>query len=197
MSSVVILVVAFLVGTVPFRNILSRFLTPNRAVVVAFIFDALKSILPIVLLSAPVLQSTREALSRVLDGTFLGVANSGNPLFLHLTALFVYLGNCFSPWMNFKGGRGVAVAFGCLLALSPISAAMACCGFLLTFFSKRIISLATLVGVALAAVTYLVLEPSGAELAVDIVFLLLFLSRYESNIDALLEDREKAYVWKG
>ncbi|MGK5089331.1 glycerol-3-phosphate acyltransferase [Bdellovibrionota bacterium FG-2] len=196
MSAIVIFLFAFFLGTIPFRVIFVRFLAPQKAILVSFVFDLLKGALPIVLITVPGLQSAREALAKFADGTFFGVSSEGHPLFLHLTALFVYLGHCFSPWVSFRGGRGVATALGCLLVISPAASIAGILGFLLSFLSNRIVSLATLVGAALAAVAYLIVEPTGMELGVDVVFLLLFLSRHESSIDALLDDREKPFVWK-
>jgi glycerol-3-phosphate acyltransferase PlsY len=40
---------------------------------------------------------------------------------LHLAALVAacaVLGHCFSPWLSFKGGKGVATSFGAIFALS-------------------------------------------------------------------------------
>lgn len=35
-----------------------------------------------------------------------------------LVALAAVLGHCFSPWLRFRGGKGVATAFGAIFALS-------------------------------------------------------------------------------
>ena len=39
--------------------------------------------------------------------------------FIMLVALSVILGHLFSPFLNFKGGKGVATAMGAVLGLSP------------------------------------------------------------------------------
>ena len=39
--------------------------------------------------------------------------------FIMLVALSVILGHIFSPFLNFKGGKGVATAMGAVLGLSP------------------------------------------------------------------------------
>lgn len=41
-----------------------------------------------------------------------------------LALLFAVFGHCYSVWLKFKGGRGLATAFGGLLLLSPIIAAI-------------------------------------------------------------------------
>src|SRR3972149_4049043 len=39
-----------------------------------------------------------------------------------LTALAAFLGHLYSPFLKFKGGKGVAVALGAFLAISPLVA---------------------------------------------------------------------------
>ncbi len=55
-------------------------------------------------------------LSIVLVKIFLG----NNFLFLGFAFFFVVLGHCFSPWLKFKGGRGLATAAGSASVLFPI-----------------------------------------------------------------------------
>ncbi|MBD3293385.1 MAG: glycerol-3-phosphate acyltransferase, partial [Armatimonadia bacterium] len=44
---------------------------------------------------------------------------------LSMGALFAALGHCFSVYIGFKGGKGVATSLGTLIMLSPLSAAIA------------------------------------------------------------------------
>ncbi len=39
---------------------------------------------------------------------------------LAVTSIFSVLGHCFSVWIKFKGGRGIATASGALLLISPL-----------------------------------------------------------------------------
>lgn len=41
-----------------------------------------------------------------------------DPHFAAVLAACAVLGHCFSPWLQFKGGKGVATAFGAIFALS-------------------------------------------------------------------------------
>lgn len=102
-------------------------------------------------------------------------------------------GHCYSPWLNFKGGKGVATALGVILVLSPISAIFGALAFVLTFIFKRIASLASLAGLFSASVTYLILNPVGVHLCIGAAMLMMILIRHERNIDALLENRETSF----
>jgi glycerol-3-phosphate acyltransferase PlsY len=109
---------------------------------------------------------------------------------------FVVLGHCFSPWLQFRGGKGVATAFGVILVLSPFSALFGAIGFGLAFFYFQIISLASIAGLVCASVSYLVMNSVGIQLWMGAAMIFLVLLRHESNIDALLEQREPTFVPK-
>lgn len=107
--------------------------------------------------------------------------------------LFAVLGHCFSPWLRFRGGKGVATGFGVIIMLSPWAALGGIAAFAVAFLSKRIGSLASLSGLATAAILHLVLNPGGAYLAIGAVLIFVILIKHEPNIDALLQNRENQF----
>jgi glycerol-3-phosphate acyltransferase PlsY len=105
-------------------------------------------------------------LTFVLDGSkgyaavavayFLGRA--GNPSTLNhlaiVAGLSVILGHMFPVWLHFKGGKGVATAFGVFLALCPSAALLAFALWLAVVAVTRYVSLASiLAAVALPFLT--------------------------------------------
>ena len=54
-------------------------------------------------------------------------------------------GHIFSPWIGFRGGKGVATFIGAALALSPAAAGIAVAGFLIAVAAWRYVSLGSLV----------------------------------------------------
>ena len=58
-------------------------------------------------------ESLKPGLADVLMGP--------TPRIAALFALAAVFGHCFSPFLRFKGGKGVATAFGALLAMSPLA----------------------------------------------------------------------------
>jgi acyl phosphate:glycerol-3-phosphate acyltransferase len=70
---------------------------------------------------------------------------------LHLgivAGLCAVLGHIFPVWLRFKGGKGVATAFGVFLALSPLAALAAFVLWLLIMLLTRYVSLASIVAAA-------------------------------------------------
>ena len=66
-----------------------------------------------------------------------------------LAALFVVLGHMYPVWLSFKGGKGVATAFGAFLAFCPVAALSALGLWAVIVVLTRYVSLASI----LAAVT--------------------------------------------
>lgn len=65
-----------------------------------------------------------------------------------LTALAAVLGHNYSPWVGFKGGKGIATSAGVLLALMPFAVGVLVIVFLAVFLISRYVSLASIVAAA-------------------------------------------------
>lgn len=90
--------------------------------VVVFLGDMAKGLLP------------------VLIARGMGLSPYGSAL----AALLSVCGHIFNPWLGFKGGKGVATAFGAMLGVSPLSAMAALLVWGGVVWRTRIVSLASL-----------------------------------------------------
>ncbi len=61
-----------------------------------------------------------------------------------LTGLCAILGHNYSPWVGFKGGKGIATSAGVLLGLMPFAVILLIAVWLLLFFTTRYVSLASI-----------------------------------------------------
>ncbi len=64
-------------------------------------------------------------------------------------AIFAVVGHCFSPWLKFNGGKGVATFIGVALFAIPLITMSGMLIWLLTFLIFRITSLASLLSIAI------------------------------------------------
>ncbi len=65
-----------------------------------------------------------------------------------LAAIFIIVGHIFPVWLGFRGGKGVATGLGVFLILSPLAVACAAVLFFLVVVLTRYVSLASVVAAA-------------------------------------------------
>jgi glycerol-3-phosphate acyltransferase PlsY len=105
-----------------------------------------------------------------------------------MVGLCAVLGHCYSPWLHFRGGKGVATGFGVWLVLAPIPALIGIIAFSIVFSYLRIAAVASLSGTLSALIALLVLAPIGAFAGPAAALAFVILIRHESNLDELLKN---------
>lgn len=109
-----------------------------------------------------------------------------------LSALFVVLGHVFPVWLNFKGGKGVATAFGVFMALNLTLAAIVCALWLLIFMVSRIVSVSSIMSIGYSAIAaYVVDGTMTALLCWCIACIIIYTHR--ANILRLLSGTESSF----
>jgi glycerol-3-phosphate acyltransferase PlsY len=157
-----------------------------------FLLDVLKGSLPVVILSLPAVQGWWSGWWESLGHP--GIEISENTIWL--AGFSAVLGHCFSPWVRFKGGKGVATGFGAILILSPWAGLAGILAFAFTFLKTRIGSLSSITGLIVVAVAHLVIHDHhayGSNLWIGAAILFLILVRHESNLDSLLAGQERSF----
>lgn len=122
----------------------------------------------------------------VLLGQWFGL----NTTVLALVALAAFLGHLFPLFFRFQGGKGVATALGCLLALAYPIALLSITTWVLITLLFRYVSLASMI-VAITTPFYLFLfgYPTSYILVTSIMAALL-IYRHSSNIVKLFSGQE-------
>ena len=106
-----------------------------------------------------------------------------------LCAIFVFLGHCFPVWLGFKGGKGVAVFIGSMLALSWPVGLIFCAVWLVIALARKLSSLAALTAAATAPIfAYVVVGEWLAATAAVLAILLFY--QHRANIVRLLNNTE-------
>lgn len=78
--------------------------------------------------------------------TFLSRTLFGDTFSIISTSLFfAVLSHCFSPWLNFKGGRGLATAAGGSILISPIILFLWLLFWLIMYFLRKDIHLSNII----------------------------------------------------
>ena len=112
-----------------------------------------------------------------------------------LVALAVFLGHLYPIFLRFKGGKGVATAFGVILAIQPLLALAAALTWLFAVKVFKYSSLAALVSAVCAPLFYVLADQRAwmtqAQLAWMLAVIALFLLyRHRTNIERLLKGTE-------
>ncbi|MGE5453923.1 MAG: glycerol-3-phosphate 1-O-acyltransferase PlsY [Methylocystaceae bacterium] len=121
---------------------------------------------------------------------YIGTRWGGTPSIISFCAAAVVLGHCYSPFLRFSGGKGVATAGGVAICLMPLATLGLALFFVLVVLVKKYVSLGSiLTAAALPIVTYLAGQP------LVIIWLTLGLSifviyKHSPNIKRLLSGTE-------
>lgn len=105
--------------------------------------------------------------------------------------LSAVLGHTYSPYVRFKGGKGVATSLGVLIGLSPIIAGGSLLVFVVTVALTRYVSLGSILGAITSAILFLLLPGYHlASKAFGLLAAFFILIRHRSNIRRLLAGTE-------
>lgn len=149
--------------------------------VITFLLDAMKGILII----API----------KFHWIHEGFIPASDTLFWSLAFVSV-LGHCYSPWLRFQGGKGVATIFGAIFLLAPWSGLLGGVAFGLTYIATRKGAAGSLMGLLTAISVHRIFYPYEPAFLIFGLMVLVAVYRHESNLDQLLAE-EKSEVPNG
>lgn len=109
---------------------------------------------------------------------------------LSLAALAAFFGHLYPIFFRFEGGKGVATALGCLIALSPLTACCWGATWLVMAFLFRYSSLAALTASVLAPFYIWLFTREQAYVMAVTIMTILLLIRHRTNISKLLRGEE-------
>ncbi|HLC41808.1 MAG TPA: glycerol-3-phosphate 1-O-acyltransferase PlsY [Methylomirabilota bacterium] len=106
-------------------------------------------------------------------------------------ALLVIVGHCWSVFLRFQGGKGVATGFGAFLRLAPWAVLPAALVWIAVAASFRYVSLASVVAaLCLPAGAFLLGYPTPV-LVVSMIVALIVIARHKENLTRLFEGTER------
>ena len=111
------------------------------------------------------------------------------PELIYISALCAFLGHVFPIWLKFKGGKGVATYVGILFSLNIILGMVFGICWLIIFFITKYSSLASLIGSLSIPLYILIIDRTENVLFFSIMFILIFFTHKE-NIKRLKNKEE-------
>lgn len=107
-----------------------------------------------------------------------------------LAGIFAVIGHCLSPFLGFKGGKGIATTLGAALGVVPLVALSALAVFLVLLAITRYVSLSSIVAMASTLIWGVVFNSTPAQLVIYGLLTLFVIYRHRSNIGRLLKGEE-------
>jgi glycerol-3-phosphate acyltransferase PlsY len=190
---IVYLIITYLLGSIPFGLIISKFFGKDirkegsgnigatnvtrvlgkKAGFLVLILDMLKGFLPIYI-------------AKYIFDTKL----------VSLLAIASVIGHCFSIFLKFKGGKGVATAIGVLLALSSKAALIVIMFWLGVFLVSGYVSLASMLSASISWVIINFIENNTYFTYAAFIIGLIIILKHKDNLDRLLKGTEYRFLHK-
>ncbi len=192
MKILIIILISYLLGSIPFGYIISKLkgiditkigsgnigaTNVGRALGKKYFFivlflDALKGFLPVLLF-------------KQLYGFEYAI----------LAGLFAVIGHSFSIFMKFKGGKGVATGLGISLGLIPAETMIGFFIWLLVLWIFKIMALASIVGAISVFIAVLILQKGLIIKIVAGILAFLIVLRHRHNIERMIKGVEPKFYF--
>ena len=164
-------VIAFLVGSIPFGLLIAKAKGINirehgsgnigatnvlRVVgkkygITCLFLDLLKGLIPTVIgISLITYADSHNPMNLEFLSAYAQALPRPEAQVMHIiTALATILGHNYSPWIGFKGGKGIATSAGALIALMPAGVLILILVWVILFYTTKYVSVAS-IGAALS-----------------------------------------------
>lgn len=116
-----------------------------------FLLDVMKGFVPVLLaMNFFRFDGMGNGLNMHFPKEMVAIESQHYVQFMHvLCGLFAILGHNYSPWVGFKGGKGIATSAGVLIALFPFfGICLLLIIWAIVFFTTRYVSLASIIAAA-------------------------------------------------
>ena len=120
---------------------------------------------------------------------FMGLDNS----VLWAIAVLAVLGHCFSPYLGFEGGKGIATGMGVMMFMLPIETTIALVVWAVMAKTVRISSVSSLTGVLALLIASFIIHPNMPHAPVVFIVFILFY-KHIPNIIRVIKGEEKRVI---
>ena len=192
-------IAAYLVGGIPFGLLLAKFFAGVDVKSSGSGSIGATNVLRVVKETNPALAKKLGAATLALDalkgvlvltaGHFLGASEAT----LWGIAVLAVIGHCFSPYLNFEGGKGIATGMGVMMFMLPIETVIALViwfGFAKTL---RISSASSLLGLTALMISSFYIHPEMPHAPVILIGFILFY-KHIPNIIRIIQGKEKRVI---
>ena len=189
-------IAAYLIGGIPFGLLLAKYFAGVNVKESGSQSIGATNVLRVVKEKDPALAKKLGATTLALDA-MKGIAVLVVASMLGLSeatlwgiAVLAVVGHCFSPYLWFEGGKGIATGMGVTLFMLPVETLVALAVWAVAAKTIRISSLSSLLGVGALLLSSFVIHPHMAHAPIVLIVLILFY-KHIPNIVRMFKGEEK------
>jgi glycerol-3-phosphate acyltransferase PlsY len=190
-------VIAYLIGGIPFGLIIVRLMTGEDVRASGSGNIGATNVLRTTGRLAGVLTLVLDAAKGALAVWLADRLTGGSMLWMSMAAMAVLFGHAFPIWLKFKGGKAVASFVGAFAYLAPLPLLAVLILFVVLLAWTRYLSLGSVVAAGLFPVAcWMILHPDWPLLVAAAVSAVLVIWRHRDNIDRIRAGNERVFQFR-
>ena len=191
-SNYLVIILAYMIGSIPFGFILSKFLNNLDPRLYGSKNIGATNVVRISGLRIGFLTLLLDVSKAFLIIKLIEVFNVELKTY---ASFFVFVGHIFPIWLKFRGGKGVAVFLGILLSFSVILTSVFVVTWIMIFILFRYSSLSALISSVSTIVVSYYFHDFSITLFILVLNIVIFI-RHHENIKGLIKGKEKKFFFK-
>lgn len=198
MNGLIAVIVAYLVGGIPFGLLIVRLKTGADVRKSGSGNIGATNVLRTTGPLAGILTLVLDAAKGLFAVWLADILTHGDVFWMSFSALAVLLGHAFSPYLKFKGGKAVASFLGAFGYLTPVPVLVIAIIFVIVTVTTRYLSLGSVSGAALYPFAcFIILHPQWPVLVAAAGAAALILWRHQGNIARIRAGTENVLSFGG
>jgi acyl phosphate:glycerol-3-phosphate acyltransferase len=185
--------VAFLVGSIPFGRLIGRRVARIDITRKGSGNIGATNVAREIGLRWGILTLLLDVLKGFLPSLSFRILFPESGLGLSAMGVFALLGHQFTPFLRFRGGKGVATALGFYFAVSPLCAALALCVFLVFVYLWDFVSVGSMAAALSVPLFLFFLCQSAAVIGGSLFVAGLICLKHRDNIRRLVAGKERRW----
>lgn len=188
MKEAAIIVLCYLIGSIPFSYLFTRLLTKQDIRKKGSGNVGATNALRISGVKVGIIALAGDLLKGVVAAALGSYA--GGPTLAAICAFIAVVGHCYPVFLNFRGGKGVATAAGTILVLMPGVFLILLLSLAGIAWATRYVSLGSVIAACIFPLLVIMFDKPWAYIIMSLVVAALVIYRHRGNIERLRQGNE-------
>ena len=197
MMGAVAVVLAYLIGSIPFGLIVVKLMTGADVRAAGSGNIGATNVLRTTGRKAGIVTLVLDGLKGAAAVWMASALSGGSTFWMSFAALAVLAGHAFPVWLQFKGGKAVATFTGAFAVLTPLPLLAIALIFVGVVAWTRYLSLGSVIAAGLFPVAcFLILHPEWPVMVASLAAAVLVIDRHRQNIARIRADEEHVFQFR-